>query len=157
VVRQIDPRVPILDAVSLAQANERWILPQNLLARAAALLGLIALVLAAWGLYAVVSYVVTLRSREIAVRLALGAKPRRMLTMVLAQAMTMAVTGGIVGGAASVAIWRIIRSEVHVAHGIGVAALSASGIVLALAMLVAALVPAVHASRVDPMSLLKEN
>ena len=74
IVRQIDARVPILQLESLAQANERFLVAENTLARATAILGLIALFLATWGLYGVLSYIVTLRSREIAVRLALGAK-----------------------------------------------------------------------------------
>ena len=66
-MRQVDARVPILQLESLAQANERLLVSENTLARATAILGLIALFLATWGLYGVLSYIVTLRSREIAV------------------------------------------------------------------------------------------
>jgi predicted permease len=157
VVRGIDPRVPLLDVESLAELNERMLSPVDTFADAAALLGLEALVLAAWGLFAVVSYTVSLRSREIAVRLALGARPRAMLTMVLRQAMTLALIGAAIGGAAGLVVGTFIQDDVRPPAGTGPAALLASTALLLGAMVTAALVPAIHAARVDPMSLLKEN
>jgi predicted permease len=157
VVRGIDPRVPLLDVESLADLNERMLHPVDTLADAAAILGLEALVLAAWGLFAVVSYTVSLRSREIAVRLALGARPRAMLTMVLRQAMTLALIGTALGGAAGFVIGSFIQDDVRPPAGTGPAALLASTALLLGAMLLAALLPARRASRVDPMTILKEN
>ena len=60
--------------------------------------GFVALLLAIMGLYAVVSYIVAMRSRELAIRMTLGANSRTILTMVLRQAMTMAVSGAVFGG-----------------------------------------------------------
>ncbi|HSC29932.1 MAG TPA: FtsX-like permease family protein, partial [Vicinamibacterales bacterium] len=156
-VRQVDPRVPILQLESLAQANERLLMAPNTLARATAILGLIALFLAAWGLYGVVSYIVTLRSREFAVRLALGAKPKTMLRMVLSQAMTTAALGAAVGGASAIAIGRVIQSEVHAPGGINPAAIAWPATALIAVMLAASAIPAVRAARVNLLQLLKEN
>ena len=157
VVRQVDLRVPILQLESLAQANERLLLAENTLARASAILGLIALFLASWGLYGVMSYIVTLRSREIAVRLALGARPKTMLRMVLSDAMTTAALGASIGGAAAVAIGRVIQAEVHAPGGVSPAAIAWPAGVLIAVMLVASAIPAVRAGRVSLLQLLKEN
>ncbi|MGB2694654.1 MAG: FtsX-like permease family protein [Dehalococcoidia bacterium] len=157
VVRQIDARVPILQLESLAQANERFLIAENTLARATAILGLIALFLATCGLYGVLSYIVTLRSREIAVRLALGAKPRAMVRMVLSQAMTTAVVGTIIGGAGAIAVGRVIQSEVYTPGGLNPAAIVWPAAVLIAVMLAASAIPAARAGRVNLLQLLKEN
>ena len=157
VVRQVDPRVPILQLESLAQADERIFLAQNTLARATAILGLIALFLATWGLYGVMSYMVTLRSREIAVRLALGARPKTMLRMMLTEAMTTAVLGAIIGVAAAIAVGRVIQSEVHAPGGVNPAAIAWPAAVLIAVMLAASAIPAARAGRVNLLQLLKEN
>jgi putative ABC transport system permease protein len=157
IVRQVDARVPILHLESLAQANERLLVSENTLARATAILGLIALFLATWGLYGVLSYVVTLRSREIAVRLALGARPQAMLRMVLSEAMTTAVVGTIIGGAGAIAVGRVIQSEVHAPGGVNPAAVAWPAALLIAVMLLASAIPAVRAARVNLLQLLKEN
>jgi putative ABC transport system permease protein len=157
VVRQIDPRVPILQLESLAQADERIFLAENTLARATAILGLIALFLATWGLYGVVSYMVTLRSREIAVRLALGARPSTILRMVLSNAMTPAALGAAVGAAAAIVIGRVIQSEVHAPGGVNPAAIAWPAAGMIAVMLAASALPAARAGRVNLLQLLKEN
>jgi predicted permease len=156
-VRQIDSRVPILQLESLAQANERLLGAENTLARATGVFGAIALLLATWGLYGVVSYIVTLRSREIAVRLALGARPKTMLRMVLSQAMTTAALGATLGSAAAIAIGRVIQSEVHAPGGLNPAAIAWPAAVLIAVMLAASAIPAARAGRVNLLQLLKEN
>ena len=157
VVRQIEPRVPILQLESLAEVNERLLVAANTLARATAILGLIALILATWGLYGVVSYVVTLRSRELAVRLALGARPKTVLRMVLSDAMTTAAMGAIIGAAAAIVIGRVIQSEVHPPGGLNPAAIAWPAAVLIAVMLAASAIPAARAGRVNLLQLLKEN
>jgi ABC-type lipoprotein release transport system permease subunit len=156
-VRQIDARVPILQLESLAQANERLLVAENTLARATAILGLIALFLATWGLYGVMSYIVSLRSREIAVRLALGARPKTMLRMVLSQAMTTAVVGTIIGGTVAIGVGRFIESEVHAPGGMYPAAIAWPAALLIVVMLAASAIPAARAGRVNLLQLLKEN
>ena len=75
-VSQIGPRVPVLELGSLAEFNERSYATQLWLARAAAVMGAIGLLLATAGLYGVSSYLVAMRSRELAIRMAVGAAPR---------------------------------------------------------------------------------
>lgn len=155
-VSQIGPRIPILEIGSLNDFNERSFAPQLWLARAAAFLGVVGLLLATMGLYGVSSYVVSMQSREIAVRMAVGATPRRILGMVVGQSMRIAVIGLVLGVALALAANRVIQSEYHGIHGIDVAGMAAATALFLAAMLLASAVPALSASRVDPVAYLKD-
>jgi putative ABC transport system permease protein len=154
-VSRIGPRVPILELGTLDDLNERSFGPQLWLARSAAFLGVIGLLLATAGLYGVSSYVVALRSREIAIRMAVGATPRTILAMVLRQSMRVVVIGLLLGGGAAVVASRLIQAGYHGIEGIDGAAFGAAATLFVAAMLVASAVPAVRASRLDPVENLK--
>ncbi len=156
VVSEFAPRVPVLEVGSLEDLNERSYATQMWLARAAGFLGVIGLLLATAGLYGVSSYVVNLRARELAIRIAVGARPREILGMVLAQSMRVAIIGLIVGGSAAVAISRIIQSEYHGIKGIDGLAFGGAATLFLLAMSLASAIPAVRASRLDPVENLKD-
>lgn len=155
-VSRIGPRVPILELGSLAEFNERSYAVQLWLARAAALLGGIGLLLATAGLYGVSSYLVALRSREIAVRMAVGAAPRAILRMVLQQSMWMAAIGLAAGGGAAIAASRWIQSEYHGIRGIDGEAFGIAAGLFIVAMAAAGAIPAVRASRLDPVENLRD-
>jgi putative ABC transport system permease protein len=155
-VGQIDPFVPIVELGSLAEFNERSFGPQLWLARAAAFLGVIGLMLATAGLYGISSYVVAMRSREMAIRMAIGARPRRILAMVLGQSMRMAAIGLIVGGVTAAVVSRVIQAEYHGIQGIDGAAFGGATALFLAAMLLASAIPAVRASRLDPVEHLKD-
>jgi len=154
-VRRIAPRVPVLEAGSLEEVNERSYAPQLWLARAAAFLGVIGLVLATAGLYGVSSYVVAMRSRELAIRMAIGAGPRTILAMILGQSMRVALVGLAAGGGAAVAASRIIQSEWHGIMDIDGLAFGGASMLFLAAMLLAGAVPAIRASRLDPVETLR--
>jgi ABC-type antimicrobial peptide transport system permease subunit len=97
-----------------------------------------------------------MRSRELAIRMALGAAPRSILSMVFGQSMRLAVIGLVVGGGASVAVSRWIQSEYHGVKGIDPFAFAASALIFLMTMLVASVVPAARASRLDPVQYLKD-
>jgi putative ABC transport system permease protein len=156
-VAQIDGSVPIAELGTLDEMNERSFGPQLWLARAAAFLGVIGLLLATAGLYGVASYVVAMRSREMAIRLAVGARPGRILAMVLGQSMRMAAIGLIAGGVAALATSRVIQAEYHGIQGIDGAAFGGATLLFLAAMLLASGVPALRASRLDPVTMLKES
>jgi predicted permease len=155
-VSRIAPRVPILEVGSLEEINERSYATQLWLARAAAVLGVIGLLLATAGLYGVSSYVVAMRSREIAIRMAIGARPQAILKMILGQSMGMALTGLLLGAAAAAAVSRVIQSEYHGIEQIDPAAFGGATALFLAAMLLASAVPAARASRVDPVANLKD-
>jgi hypothetical protein len=155
-VNQIAPRVPILELGSLEAINERSFGPQLWLARAAAFLGVIGLLLATAGLYGVSSYVVAMRSRELAIRVAVGATPRAILAMVLGQSMRVALIGLLVGGGVAAAVSRVIQAEYHGIQGIDDAAFGGAAALFLSVMLLASAIPAVRASRLDPVENLKD-
>jgi predicted permease len=153
---RIDSRIPIVEMGSLRSFNERSMGPGPLLARISALLGVVALVLAAAGLVGVVSYSVTLRAPEFAIRMALGAKPRDLLRLVLTQSMTTVSIGFLLGGTVALIISRLIAAQFHGTIGIDAPAFGQSSALLISVMLLASAVPAIRAARVDPVANLRD-
>jgi len=155
-VSRIDPRVPVQELGSLQEYNERSFSQQLWLARAAVFIGLVGLLLATAGLYGISSYVVSMRAREIAIRMAIGGTPGAILSMVLRQSMRVAVAGLIFGGGAALVASRILQSEYHGVVGIDRPRFAAAVILFLAAMLLASAIPAYRASRVDPVEKLKD-
>lgn len=155
-VHRIDARVPIGDMGSLASVNERATGPAHWLTRVSVLLGVIALLLAAAGLFATSSYAVTQRAREFAIRLALGADPRGVLTLVLTESMKTVSIGFFIGSAIGLGVSRILATQFYGAGGPDIPAIAQSSALLVAAMLAAAIMPAMRASRVDLVASLKD-
>ena len=155
-VAGLDPRVPILELGTLDQKIRADSLQERMLARAAALLGIVALLLASVGLYGVTSYGVAMRWREIAVRMALGARPDRVLTMVVRQALAIATIGAVLGGLVAIAAGLVIQAEVFGVAAVDIATLGGSAALLAAAMLLASILPALRAARLDPNEVLRQ-
>jgi predicted permease len=155
-VARLDPEVPILDIATLDQKIRADTVFERTLASAAAVLGVVALLLASVGLYGVTSYSVALRVREIAVRMALGARADRVVAMVLRQALSVATIGAAIGGLVAVAAVIVIQSQVFGVGGVDLATLGGSSALLAATMLVASVLPAWRAARLDPIAVLRE-
>jgi putative ABC transport system permease protein len=155
-VSRIDARVPIMEMGSLASFNERSMALMPWLTRTSALLGVIALLLAAAGLFATASYSVTMRARELAVRLALGAEPRGLLMLVATQSLKTVSVGFLIGSTIAVGVSRLIAAQFPGADGLDVRAFGQSCAFLVAVMLIASLLPAMRAARIDPVANLKE-
>jgi predicted permease len=154
--RMLNADAPLVEIGSLEQVNERSMGPALWLSRTAAVLGGIALVLAGFGLYGVVSFFVATRTREMAIRMALGALPARILRLVVGDAMTVVCVGAALGGAAGFVTSQLIRAGEYRGTRFDVAAFAISTIVLGGVMLLASIVPARRATRIDPVASLKE-
>ena len=124
------------------------------LARLAIVFGTVALILAAIGLYGVLSYGVARRSSEIAVRIALGAKPIGIIAMILRQSATMVAAGLVAGGVLTYFASQLIASRLEGVAPQDPLTVTVTIGVLLLVALAAALVPARRASRVNPMTAL---
>ncbi|HEY2019394.1 MAG TPA: FtsX-like permease family protein, partial [Bryobacteraceae bacterium] len=123
-----------------------------------ALLGLfggLALVLAAVGIYGVVSYAVTLRTREVGIRMALGAERGAVLGMVLRQGLRLIAVGLGAGFAASLVLTRFLASLLFEVRPIDLATSALVALLLAAVALAASYLPAYRASKVDPMVALR--
>jgi predicted permease len=116
----------------------------------------VALFLAALGIYGVVATMVAQRTAEIGVRIALGARPMQVLTLVLRQGVVLALAGFVVGLAGSLGLTRILQSLLVNASGFDLRAPLAAGVVLACAVFVACYFPARRAARIDPAPLLHD-
>ena len=146
-VQQIRP----MDAVvSGALSRPRFNL---LLVGSFAILGLL---LAAVGIYAVVSFLVTERTREIGIRMALGARASNVVRLVMVEGMAPVLGGGIVGIVAGLAVTRAVRSLLFGVTPLDPVSLAAAPAVLALVALLACYLPARRATRVDPLVALRE-
>ena len=155
-VARLDPNVPILELATLEQKISADNLDGRTMASVVAVLGIVAVLLASLGLYGVTSYSVAIRAQEIAVRMALGARPGRVLAMVLRQALSVVLIGSVLGGLAAIAISILIRAEIVDVAGVDFAALGGSAALLAVAMLLASLVPARRAAQLAPYAVLRE-
>jgi putative ABC transport system permease protein len=115
----------------------------------------LALMLAAVGIYGVISYSVAQRQHEIGIRMALGAQKERVLQMVIGQAMSLVFIGEVVGLAASLAVQRLIASQLYGSTAMDPAIFTAVPLILVVVAFLAALIPAWRAMQVDPLIALR--
>ena len=155
VVAEAGPELPLFEARTMAEQADQSILRERQFALLATGFGAAALLLACVGLYGVLSYAVQRRSREIGIRLALGAAPGRVLRMVLWQAALPTAAGCMVGLAAALATARLVSGMLFGIAPWDPLALAAATALLALTAMLAACLPALRAARTDPMEVLR--
>lgn len=149
-VRQGDPDLPLSQVRTFEEAVSRSLWQQRLPGQIVGLFAVLALALAAVGLYGVVAYSITRRTRELGVRLTLGATRGQVVRMVLRQAATLGVLGVVIGVAASLWLTRFLRELLYgVRPGDPLTMLTVSVLLMGVA-LVAGWFPARRAARVDP-------
>ena len=154
-VASIDPLLPRTAVTTLTREASTALLPQKVAAMITGVLGLAGLMLAAIGLYGLVSYGVTLRLREIGVRLALGASPHEVVRMVLAQSLRLTLVGAAMGLAASAGATRLVRAYLLTVSAMDAVAFAAALVVLLVVAVFAAVVPARRAGSADPLIVLR--
>jgi len=154
-ILEVDPRLPIPEVVTSQSLVSRSTESQRATARVAAALGLLALLLAAVGVYGVVASVIANRTREIGVRMALGATRARVLGTVLRDAVLMATPGLVVGALLAVGFGFAMRSALLGVSPVDPISFASVGAMLSLVVLLASLVPARRAARIDPMTALR--
>ena len=154
-VRALDRELPIYNVRTLRDIVDEALSAQRVMVFTLAFFALGALVLAAVGLYAVMSYTVAQRTHEIGIRLALGAEGRDVLRLVLWQGVGLAVAGLGVGLGLSLVVTRVMASILHEVSPTDPLVFAGVAFVLGLTALVACYVPARRATRVDPMEALR--
>jgi predicted permease len=155
VVKPLDPNLPIENFETLpAQVRNNTYLDRMMTTLSAAF-ALLATLLAAIGLYGVLAYTVAQRTREIGLRMALGAAPDRVRGMVLRQVAIMTLVGVLVGLVGALGVGKGAQAILFQMTGADPAVLALSAVALALVALCAGFIPAHRASRVDPMRALR--
>ena len=166
-VREIDPNVTVFDAVPLAEYVEASLYPQKVAASLLSVLGSLAVLLAAVGLYSVMAYSVVQRTHEIGVRMALGARPEDVLRLVVWQGLQMTAAGLVVGIGLALAAARSISTVSFASEAMGMGGkllgvsatdplIYAAGSVFLLGVaLLAAYIPARRAADIEPMEALR--
>ncbi|HXQ96832.1 MAG TPA: ABC transporter permease [Candidatus Limnocylindrales bacterium] len=155
VVGGLDPNLPVSDLQPLLQVVEHSIAPQRFNTGLLAVFSSLALLLAAIGVYGVISYTVVQQTREWGVRLALGAEPRDLLSLVLARGLRLAAIGLAIGLALSLAGTRLIGSLLFGVNPMDPLTFVAAALVLATVALAACWIPARRAMRIDPAEALR--
>jgi ABC-type antimicrobial peptide transport system permease subunit len=157
-VRSIDANIPIYGIRTMADiVDRRAVRLMHVLNGIVASIGLLGLGLALIGLYAVVAYQVARRTREIGIRMALGAARPQVLKMILKQAATMGLTGVGIGLVLSFAGSRVLSASVMATPGFDPVLFALVPLCLLLTTIVAAVIPAQRATRVDPMLALRQD
>jgi len=160
-VLAVDPDLPVAGPM----VHSRWTPVEEYVRSAlqvqrlnATLLGVFAasaFALAVIGVFGVMAYVVAQRTREMGLRMALGARPRDVLWMVARQALALSAVGIVVGLGGAFAATRLLRSQLHGISATDPTTFAAVAVAFAGAALLAGLLPALRASRVDPMTALR--
>jgi predicted permease len=155
VVKRVDPTLPVTNLKTLAQQVRDNTFLDHMMTTLSSLFAGLATLLAAVGLYGVLAYTVSQRTREIGLRMALGAAPGRVRAMVLRQVAWMTLVGGIIGLAGAVGVGYSAGSILFELKAWDPAVLSISAVLLTLVAIAAGFIPARRASLIDPMTALR--
>jgi len=155
VIARLDPNLPIEDLKTLPQQVRENVFLDRMISTLSASFALLATLLAAVGLYGVLAYTVSQRTREIGLRMALGADGARVRRMILRQVGWMTVIGAVVGVTGAYYLGRAAASLLFELKPYDPMVVAASVVVLALVALGAGYIPAYRASRVQPMQALR--
>ena len=153
--RSVDADVPVTGVMPMTEAVGFSLIPLRLAATIVGVLGLFGLLLAALGVYGVVAYAVGSRTREIGIRVALGARAGDILRRVMRQGVVLAAAGVTLGLAGSLALTRFLAGLLYGVSATDPLAFGSVALLLACVALAACLVPARRATKVDPMVALR--
>jgi hypothetical protein len=154
-VADTDNNLPLFDLRTQAEQIEMTLFQRRLLSNLSSSFALLALLLACIGLYGLLSYDVAQRTRELGIRMALGAQKRDVMRLVLRQGFLPVLVGVAVGIAAAIGVTRFMNGMLYNVHTTDPVTLAGVAILLSLVALVACTIPARRAMRVDPIVALR--
>jgi predicted permease len=155
VVAQVSTNLPLYDVKTESEQIDRLLFQERLVARLSGFFALLALVLACVGLYGLLSYEVSRRTREIGIRMALGAHQGNVMKLVLRQGIVLAIVGAAVGIGAALGVTRYLANMLYNVRASDPTTLAGVAILLVLVALAACYIPARRAMRVDPIVALR--
>jgi len=154
-VRGIDPALAVANIRTLPEMVARSLSPRRFVVTLLEIFAGMALLMAVLGLYGVISYSVAQRTQEIGIRMALGAQPREVLSLVIGQGMRLTGIGAAIGLGAALAFSRALKSQLFQVSAFDPLTFTITALILIAAALVASYIPARRATRVDPMHALR--
>src|SRR5262245_6279564 len=154
-LRSIDPRLPVTAVDSIEEQMDRLLVRERLIALLLSSFGALALLLAGIGLYGTLSYSVARRTREIGIRLALGATPARVRRLILRDSLLLVGIGLLIGLPAALVATRLIASLLFGVRATDPATFAFAALVMLTIAVVAGYLPARRATKVDPMATLR--
>jgi predicted permease len=154
-INQRDSNLPMDEVRTQSEKIDMMLARERIIAQLASFFGLLALVLACVGLYGLLSYEVSRRTREIGIRMALGAQRLDLIRLVVWQGVALAVIGAVVGIGAAFGVARLLKSLLYGVKPADPVTLVSVAALLVVTALAAAFVPARRATRVDPMVALR--
>jgi len=155
VVRQLDTNIPIYNLRTMDHQMDQSLLNDRLIATLSTAFGVLATLLAVIGLYGVMAYTVARRTREIGVRMALGAVPGDVIWLVMRDVLVLVGSGLVLGLIAASALSRFVSSQLYGVSGSDPLTMAGACVVLALVAAIAGYIPARRATRVNPVLALR--
>ena len=154
-LREIDPGLPVTKVATAKERVSDNAVNEEMMAKIVGFFGGVAVLLAALGLYGLISYAVARRTNEIGIRMALGAKRSQVLWMVLKETLLLVAAGAVVGVPLALGATRFVRSQLFGVEPYDPVTLVLAVLLLTTVTAVAGYLPALRASRVDPMVALR--
>ena len=155
-IHQAAPDLPVVDVMSMNEIIAQSVSPQRFNMLLLACFAGLALVLAAVGIYSVLSYTVRRRAREIGIRIALGASHQDVIRMILADGLKPILVGVVLGLTAAVALSRVVSSLIYGVRATDPLTFAAVAVLLLLVGVFATILPAYRATRIEPVRILRE-
>jgi predicted permease len=154
-VQQVDPTLPVLDMKTLEKQVDNSLVTERLVATLSSAFGVLATLLASIGLYGVMAYTVARRTREIGIRMALGAATGNVVWLVMREVLVLVGVGIVLGLGASWGLTRYVQKELYGIQPNDLTTIVLATIGIAIVALAAGYVPARRATRVDPIRALR--
>jgi len=154
-VREVNPSLMVMETKTMEENIGVILYPARMAALLLGVFGVLALALAAVGLYGIVSFSVTQRTREMGIRMSVGATPRRLTLTVVEGAMRLVAIGGAVGLAAALGLAQLVRHTLYGTESLDVLTVAAVCLVLGATGATAAWLPARRVGRIDPLVALR--
>ncbi len=154
-IRSLDSNQPVSDVRTMDQVMAEWVSRSRFNTLLLGLFAGLATLLSAVGIFGVMNYSVALRTRELGLRLAIGAQPRQVLLLVLKQGLLLTMLGVVVGLAAALALTRLLSGLLFGVEAIDVGTFTTISLLLMIVSLLACYLPARRAMRIDPLQALR--
>jgi ABC-type antimicrobial peptide transport system permease subunit len=155
VVAQVNSNLPLFDVKTESEQIDRLLFQERLVARLSGFFAVLALVLACVGLYGLLSYEVSRRTREIGIRMAMGAHPASVMKLVLRQGIVLAIVGAVLGIGVALGVTRYLASMLYDVHANDPITMVSVAVLLTVVALAACYIPARRAMSVDPLVALR--